>query len=887
MFGKILSYIKSNLMEEIHNFPLFIPVFIGIGIGFYFHLESEPKTWVVYLCFAISLLLLFFLNLGNSSDKFKHYKFVVAFSTFKYILRKFFKILLFTLFFPIIGHITLVVFIGGWIVSLFEYSYYLRYFAFFYDNSLMKGIWRGIKFLFRPVSKRFKKTKLYAYLKSVLKVSKSKKNVSRNEWKLLIKTTKSVVRFFSRIFDKIFNNPVFSFIVGLKNLFIKSLKNFIKRNVRYLKKNVSKSLFESIWGFIYSVNFIVFFIVLGFFVIKLRTNLLDTNLLEHKLKNQKIIARVIESENFENDYRLTLDNVRLSKDSDVKLDKIRIKFLREFGLPEIGKSIEFRASLIPPFEPDTFGSFNFARYSYFKKLSASGKSFDAWKYVDDVEKNSFGKQLFFDFLNFRNKINLIIQNKTSSDTSGVIMSMMTGERYSIPDKVSEDYKGAGISHLLAISGFHMTLIVGFVFFLVRFLLAFSVSFSNRYNTKKTAVLFAFLFSVFYLFISGTRLPSERAFIMSSLALLAVLLDRNPISLRFVAVSAIIILLLSPEALVNAGFQLSFIAVISLIRLYMLRDKIFIKYTDSDGSIKRKLYQIVNVVLANSLSSFLIGIAIIPFIIYNFNTVQIYSVLGNFFAIPLFTFIVMPAILFAFLLMPFGVEFLPLKVAEFGVRMINYFASKISVLPYASIDVKTMNLMPLLFIVFGLIWFLLWDRKWKRFGIISVLVGIVLYMVQPNPDVFGNKYSNIFAVNLKDFDVVNFSKYEPSRMLIDNWNSSIGKKNVKVVENRTFDISGVKVGFVDKFKDYKRACFENNILFVTLDKTKSFFNCRKPVFDRRFFKYAKGAEFFINKYSVKYKILRKYIGKRPWSLGRYNKDYNLFPEFKSIRLFNYR
>ena len=122
------------------------------------------------------------------------------------------------------------------------------------------------------------------------------------------------------------------------------------------------------------------------------------------------------------------------------------------------------------------------------------------------------------------------------------MSMMTGERYSIPHVISEEYKGAGISHLLAISGFHMTIIVGFAFFLIRFICALCMPLSNKYNSKKIAVIFAFVVSVFYLFISGARLPTTRAFIMTTLGLLAIILDRNPLSLRFVAVSAILILL---------------------------------------------------------------------------------------------------------------------------------------------------------------------------------------------------------------------------------------------------------------------------------------------------------------------------------------------------------
>ena len=358
---------------------------------------------------------------------------------------------------------------------------------------------------------------------------------------------------------------------------------------------------------------------------------MDTKLLRKSIDNAVIQARVVGSEFFEDSYRLTFDNVRILNADNIEnkknvLDKIRVKFDKKYGLPDMGKTLSFDTSLIPPFEPMYVGGFDFARYAYFKKLSASGRASGNWRYVEDeqnVIKNSGFENLFFRFLDLRNKINFRIEKVVSGNISGVIMSMMTGERYSVPKNISEDYKGAGISHLLAISGFHMTLIVGTVFFLIRLLLAFCSPLSMKYNTKKIAVWFALVFSFFYLFISGARLPTERAFIMTTLALCAVFLDRNPLSLRFVAVSAIAVLLLSPDALVNAGFQMSFVAVVVLIRIYEVRDKWIIVPEAEDVGLGRKfIFRLINGVWATALSAFFIGVAIMPFVVYNFNSVQI-------------------------------------------------------------------------------------------------------------------------------------------------------------------------------------------------------------------------------------------------------------------------
>ena len=868
---KFFSYILESLKEEIHNFPLFIPVFIGIGIGYYFHLYNEPKTWVVYLLFILSFLILVFVNFGNSSDKLKHYKIVFIFSTFKYILKKILKFTLFALLLPIVGHITLFILIGSWVVSIFEYSYYLKYFALIYDNALMKSLLKGIAFVFSPLTKRIKTSKLFNYPRNLVKTSHSKKNVFSKLLKLFLTKTKNLSRSLYKGIVAFFNNAFFKFIIRVRKKIYKYFIKLFKTGYSYIAKYIPRRYIDGTIKFILSLNFILFFCVLGFFVIKLRTNSLDTKLLNKTLSDVQVVARVIASEDFPESYRFTFDNVKI-KGSDLKLDKIRIKFSKKYGLPEIGSVLEFKASLFPPFEPSVVGGFNFARYSFFKQLSATGKSSGAWKISQESPKNSFVDQAFFDFLSFRNYINKRIEDNTDDETSGVIMSMMTGERYSIPESISEDYKHAGISHLLAISGFHMTLIVGFAFFLIRYLLAFYMPFANKYNTKKIAVFFALMVSIFYLFISGARLPTQRAFIMTTLALIAILIDRNPLSLRFVAVSAIIILLVSPEALINAGFQMSFVAVVSLIRLYEVREKWCLK-SNSTNVYKKKFVDLFNMFWGNTLTSLLVGTAIIPFVIFNFNNLQIYSVLGNLFAIPLFSFVVMPSILFAFIFMPFGFDTFFFKITEVGILSINYLAKIVAGLPYASMNVKSMETGALLFIVFGMVWFFLWSQKWKKFGIFLMCTGLCLYVFSSGPDLLASKNGYAFAVNTDNniLDIVNYSKYKPSKLLLDNWELSLGKTGHKFIDENSFDFNGTKVGIVNKYKDYKNVCLSSDVVLTTFYKSKAYFKCDKPVFDRDFFKNSLGAEFYFGNHKVKYKTIKNYIGNRPWAYHNWNKN----------------
>ena len=884
MLKRIFNYISENLSGEIHNFPLWIPVFISCGIAFYFHLYNEPKSWFVNTIFGVSLFILIFLNAGNSSDKIKKYKKIFAWSTLKYILKKVLKFTIFLFFIPVLGHITLFLLVGGWVYSIFEYSKFLKYFALLYDNALMKDILKGIKFIFAPIINWFKRTFLFSFSKDVVKTSHSKKDKSEKLWKLLLRKTKDIYRFLMKILKKFFHNPLFMFIAFLNKKINKFFKKLKQKVLKVINLFIPKRVIQKFVQIVFSVNFILFFFIFGFFLIKLRTNMLDTNLLFSKLKDAQVVGRLIEVEYFDDDYRFTVDKVSILNYSDVKVDKVRVKVSKKFGLPLLGDYIKFESTLLPPFLPNVVGGFDFARYSYYKKLSASGRISKPWEVVNSDLKNTYFEDIYFKFLNMRDFINKRIEKINSENTSGVIMSMMTGERYSVPKDISENYNSAGISHLLSISGIHMTLIVGVAFLFIRLLLALYMPIASRYNTKKLAVFFALFVATFYLLLSGARISTQRAFITIFLGLIAILIDRSPFSLRFLSITAIIILVLSPEALINAGFQMSFLAVITLIKLYEYREYWIIKNDELEG-VKKKFLDFVNIVWANILVAFCTSLVIAPVIIYHFNSIQIYSVLGNLFAIPICSIIVMPAILLSFFAFPFGLEYVPLKITEFGVDAINFVAKVVAKLPYASFDVKSMSMMALLLIIAGIMWFFIWQRKWRYFGIIPVVCGIYLYIFAPVPSIFANKYGQVFGiVSDNQIKVVNNSSYPLAVRLIDDWKKVVGVSNSSVEDKKILNINGVNVAFINKFFEYKKVCQgEADVIFTGFDSSKAYYKCNKKVFDRKFFKFSEGAEFFISKGKISYKTVEQYIGKRPWNMSEWQQDYtipkNILNDFK--------
>ena len=144
---------------------------------------------------------------------------------------------------------------------------------------------------------------------------------------------------------------------------------------------------------------------------------------------------------------------------------------------------------------------------------------------------------------------------------------MTGERGAIPPDVLAEVRDAGLAHLLAISGLHIGLVAGFIFLLVRGGLALFPSIALHWPLKKIAAGLALLAALSYMILAGASVPTQRAVVMTGIVLLAVLVDRTAISMRLVAWAAAIVMLLRPETVLGASFQMSFAAVIALVATY--------------------------------------------------------------------------------------------------------------------------------------------------------------------------------------------------------------------------------------------------------------------------------------------------------------------------------
>ena len=216
------------------------------------------------------------------------------------------------------------------------------------------------------------------------------------------------------------------------------------------------------------------------------------------------------------------------------------------------------------------------------------------------------------------------------------MALLTGLRGALPDEIWDQWAIAGIAHLLSISGLHLALVAGTLFFAVRIALALAPPLALRLPAKKLAALLALLGAFGYLLISGGTVPTQRAFAMTALALLAVMVDRNPFSMRLVAWAAFVVLLLRPESLLGASFQMSFGAVVALIAAY--ETGVARRPAGTTGLDGRLLLYLAGIALTTIVAS----AATTPFSIYHFSRFPTYGIVTNLIAVPLTGVWIMPS-----------------------------------------------------------------------------------------------------------------------------------------------------------------------------------------------------------------------------------------------------
>ena len=360
--------------------------------------------------------------------------------------------------------------------------------------------------------------------------------------------------------------------------------------------------------------------------------------------------------------------------------RVRIVTRAETAGLKPGDVVRVKATLNPPPGPTLPGDYDFARAAWFKGLGAVGYAGAAAAIDPHAPAPTLAQRAGAAIARVRQAIGQRILAALPGETGAIANALITGERGGISEETNQAFRNSGLFHILSISGLHMVIMAGAVFLSIRATLAAIPAVALRYPIKKWAATGAMLGAFGYLLISGAEFATVRSYIMISIMFLAVLLDRPAIALRNVALAALAILVLWPESLLDAGFQMSFAAVVALVATY---EALRMRAVERDGPARRGWLATGAAFLGGILTTTLIAsLAVAPFGIYHFHNTQAFAMLANLLAIPLCNFVVMPAALAVLLAMPFGLEAVPLWVMGLGIDGMVWCAHVVSALPGA-------------------------------------------------------------------------------------------------------------------------------------------------------------------------------------------------------------
>lgn len=316
------------------------------------------------------------------------------------------------------------------------------------------------------------------------------------------------------------------------------------------------------------------------------------------------------------------------------------------GVPDLapGDRIRGRVRFYPVPGPVVPNGFDTQFHAYFDGIGAYGST------IGKLERVSAGDAAAPERIvdGVRRAIAGRIDAALPQPAAGIARALITGDQSAVTEEAREVMAAAGLAHVLSVSGLHLTLVAMLVMAALRGGLALAGGFDRFVSVKRLAALGAIVASLGYFGISGGNVAALRSTIMIVLVLGAVVAGRRALTMRNVAIAALLIIVTDPASVFRPSFQLSFAAVVALIGAWeMIRPR--------DERRVSWLGRVREYFVGGAITSLVAGAATLLFSIYHFQQTAPLGVLGNLMSLVLIGFVMMPMAVVATLLMPFGLE----------------------------------------------------------------------------------------------------------------------------------------------------------------------------------------------------------------------------------------
>jgi competence protein ComEC len=423
---------------------------------------------------------------------------------------------------------------------------------------------------------------------------------------------------------------------------------------------------------------------------------------------------------------------------------IRVRVtLRGGYLPAPGEPIKVLAVINTPPQPASPGSYDFARDAFFQSVGGVGFALGPVQTWYAPRPPPWRLRLTMRINALRWALTRRIVDTLGVGSGGLAAAMTTGHDAFIPKDQVNDLRAAGLAHIISISGLHMAIVGGFVFALARFGIAAWPWLALRVPGKKVAAGLALTSVLAYLVLSGWPPPAERSAVTAAVAFGAMLFDRQAISLHALALAAMVVLILQPEAVTQPGFQMSFAATAALVALAEVW-RHPVREINAPWPIKI-VQGFWTWLVAGAAASFVAGTATGPFSMQDFNRVSTWGLISNMVTEPISGFLMMPGLAIGAVLAPFGLGKWPLEVAGFAIDLMNKVAHIAAIAPYSQINVASGPDWSLPVAFLGLLWLCLWKGRLRWLGL-PLALAVNLAPKPAIPDVWADGEGSAVAVH---------------------------------------------------------------------------------------------------------------------------------------------
>ncbi|AKQ42222.2 putative membrane metal-binding protein [Aurantiacibacter atlanticus] len=406
--------------------------------------------------------------------------------------------------------------------------------------------------------------------------------------------------------------------------------------------------------------------------------------------------------------------------------RIRVNVPLELATPEMGEGalVRAQARLMPPASSMLPGGYNFARAAWFNGLAATGSLQGE---IEVVEPAPPGEAVI---AGIQRRLSAHVRQQLGGSAGSIAAAFASGDRGAIIAADEDAMRDAGLTHLLSISGLHVSAVIAATYVLAIKLLAFWPWLTLRVRLPVVAAAVAAMGGIGYTLLTGAQVPTVRSCIGAVLVLIALALGREPLSLRMVAVAAVAVMLAWPETLVGPSFQMSFCAVIAIVALHNAEPvKRFLAPREESWFTRTGRRAVMLLV-----TGMVIEIALMPVVLFHFHRAGVYGALANVIAIPLVTFVSMPLIAIALLFDVIGAGAPFWWLAGNSLDLLIGIAHFTSSQPGAVKLVPQMTLPTIALFMAGGLWLALWRGRARLLGFIPATIATILLLITPIPDV---------------------------------------------------------------------------------------------------------------------------------------------------------